>query len=57
MIKLDEMDDDPHDGIDGCSFLVGLMQKDMRQEMQFGRDLNTIGFAIYKVRTVVVFLD
>ncbi|XP_060715820.1 calpain-8 [Tachysurus vachellii] len=49
VIKLDEMDDDPHDGIDGCSFLVGLMQKDMRQEMQYGRDLNTIGFAIYKV--------
>ncbi|XP_060767389.1 calpain-8 [Neoarius graeffei] len=49
MIKLDETDDDPHDGIDGCSFLVGLMQKDMRQERQFGRDLNTIGFAIYKV--------
>ncbi|KAF5897914.1 calpain-2 catalytic subunit-like, partial [Clarias magur] len=49
VIKLDEMDDDPHDGIDGCSFLVGLMQKDMRHEKQFGRDLNTIGFAIYKV--------
>lgn len=43
------MDDDPHDGVDGCSFLVGLMQKDMRQERQFGRDLNTIGFAIYQV--------
>ncbi|XP_058237257.1 calpain-2 catalytic subunit-like isoform X2 [Hemibagrus wyckioides] len=49
VITLDETDDDPHDGIDGCSFLVGLMQKDMRQERQFGRDLNTIGFAIYKV--------
>ncbi|MCI4393332.1 hypothetical protein PGIGA_G00156190 [Pangasianodon gigas] len=50
VIKLDETDDDPHDGIDGCSFLVGLMQKDMRQERQFGRDLNTIGFAIYKYK-------
>ncbi|KAF7688289.1 hypothetical protein HF521_014295 [Silurus meridionalis] len=49
VIKLEETDDDPHDGVDGCSFLVGLMQKDMRQEKQFGRDLNTIGFAIYKV--------
>lgn len=49
------MDDDPHDGIDGCSFLVGLMQKDMRQERQFGRDLNTIGFAIYKVMTIKYF--
>ncbi|TSK67238.1 Calpain-2 catalytic subunit [Bagarius yarrelli] len=50
MIKLDETDDDPHDGIDGCSFLVGLMQKDMRKERQFGRDFNTMGFAIYKFK-------
>uniref|UniRef100_A0AAR2M6T0 Calpain catalytic domain-containing protein n=1 Tax=Pygocentrus nattereri TaxID=42514 RepID=A0AAR2M6T0_PYGNA len=49
VIKLEEVDDDPHDGVDGCSFLVGLMQKDGRKERQFGRDLNTIGFAIYKV--------
>ncbi|XP_076841257.1 calpain-8 [Brachyhypopomus gauderio] len=49
VIKLDEVDDDPHDGIDGCSFLVGLMQRDGRKERQFGRDLNTIGFAVYKV--------
>ncbi|XP_062873308.1 calpain-2 catalytic subunit-like [Trichomycterus rosablanca] len=49
VIKLDEVDDDPHDGVDGCSFLVGLMQKDTRRERQFGRDFNTIGFAIYKV--------
>uniref|UniRef100_A0A4W4HRA0 Calpain 8 n=1 Tax=Electrophorus electricus TaxID=8005 RepID=A0A4W4HRA0_ELEEL len=49
VIKLEDVDDDPHDGVDGCSFLVGLMQKDGRKERQFGRDLNTIGFAIYKV--------
>ncbi|KAL6461893.1 hypothetical protein MHYP_G00300380 [Metynnis hypsauchen] len=49
VIKLEEVDDDPHDGVDGCSFLVGLMQKDGRKERQFGRDLNTVGFAIYKV--------
>uniref|UniRef100_A0AAR2JAS1 Calpain catalytic domain-containing protein n=1 Tax=Pygocentrus nattereri TaxID=42514 RepID=A0AAR2JAS1_PYGNA len=50
VIKLEEVDDDPHDGVDGCSFLVGLMQKDGRKERQFGRDLNTIGFAIYKYK-------
>lgn len=52
VIKLDEVDDDPHDGVDGCSFLVGLMQKDTRRERQFGRDFNTIGFAIYKVTLI-----
>uniref|UniRef100_A0A674DR89 Calpain 8 n=1 Tax=Salmo trutta TaxID=8032 RepID=A0A674DR89_SALTR len=48
-IKLDDVDDDPHDGKDGCTFLVGLMQKDGRKERRFGRDLNTIGFSIYQV--------
>uniref|UniRef100_A0A4W5PCX7 Calpain 8 n=1 Tax=Hucho hucho TaxID=62062 RepID=A0A4W5PCX7_9TELE len=48
-IKLDDVDDDPHDGKDGCTFLVGLMQKDGRKEKRFGRDLNTIGFSIYQV--------
>ncbi|XP_056303933.1 calpain-8 [Danio aesculapii] len=49
MIKLEEIDDDPHDGVNGCTFLVGLIQKDGRKDKRFGRDLNTIGFAIYKV--------
>uniref|UniRef100_A0A8C2IJB2 Calpain 8 n=1 Tax=Cyprinus carpio TaxID=7962 RepID=A0A8C2IJB2_CYPCA len=49
VIKLEEEDDDPHDGEDGCTILVGLMQKDGRKDKRFGRDLNTIGFAIYKV--------
>lgn len=49
VIKLEDVDDDPHDGEDGCTFLVGLMQKDGRKERRFGRDLNTIGFAIYQV--------
>ncbi|XP_036396565.1 calpain-8 [Megalops cyprinoides] len=49
VIKLEDVDDDPHDGEDGCTFLVGLMQKDGRKERRFGRDLNTIGFAIYEV--------
>ncbi|XP_061084276.1 calpain-2 catalytic subunit-like isoform X1 [Conger conger] len=47
-IKLEDVDDDPLvEG--GCTFLVGLMQKDGRKEKRFGHDLNTIGFAIYKV--------
>uniref|UniRef100_A0A4W5PA40 Calpain 8 n=1 Tax=Hucho hucho TaxID=62062 RepID=A0A4W5PA40_9TELE len=49
-IKLDDVDDDPHDGKDGCTFLVGLMQKDGRKEKRFGRDLNTIGFSIYQYK-------
>ncbi|XP_051766892.1 calpain-8 [Ctenopharyngodon idella] len=49
VIKLEDADDDPYDGEDGCTFLVGLMQKDGRKDKRFGRDLNTIGFAIYKV--------
>uniref|UniRef100_A0A8C9U1P4 Calpain 8 n=1 Tax=Scleropages formosus TaxID=113540 RepID=A0A8C9U1P4_SCLFO len=49
-IILEHVDDDPHDGEDGCTFLVGLMQKDGRKERKFGRDLNTIGFAIYKYK-------
>ncbi|KAK9967387.1 hypothetical protein ABG768_001790 [Culter alburnus] len=49
VIKLEDADDDPYDGENGCTFLVGLMQKDGRKDKRFGRDLNTIGFAIYKV--------
>ncbi|MGH0137531.1 UNVERIFIED_CONTAM: hypothetical protein FKN15_029377 [Acipenser sinensis] len=48
IIKLLEVDDDPHDNEAGCTFLVGLMQKNCRNEKRLGRDLNTIGFAIYK---------
>ncbi|XP_028828109.1 calpain-2 catalytic subunit-like [Denticeps clupeoides] len=48
-IKLDEVDDDPYDGEVGCSFLVGLIQKEIRKEKKFGRKLNNIGFAIYEV--------
>ncbi|RXN35118.1 calpain-2 catalytic subunit-like protein [Labeo rohita] len=49
VIKLEEEDDDPHDGENGCTILVGLMQKDFRKDRRFGRDPNSIGFAIYKV--------
>nr|XP_046233881.1 calpain-2 catalytic subunit-like isoform X2 [Scatophagus argus] len=48
-IRLDDVDDEPHDGEHGCTVLIGLMQKDARRERRFGRDLNTIGFAIYEV--------
>uniref|UniRef100_A0A3Q4BDN2 Calpain-1 catalytic subunit n=1 Tax=Mola mola TaxID=94237 RepID=A0A3Q4BDN2_MOLML len=32
-----------------CSFLVGLLQKDRRRKRQEGKDMETIGFAIYEV--------
>lgn len=32
-----------------CSFLVGLMQKDRRKKRREGKDMETIGFAIYEV--------
>ncbi|KAA0712343.1 Calpain-2 catalytic subunit [Triplophysa tibetana] len=49
VIKLEDVDDDPFDGEDGCTLLVGLMQKDGRKDKRFGQDLNGIGFAIYDV--------
>ncbi|XP_056228683.1 calpain-2 catalytic subunit-like [Seriola aureovittata] len=48
-VRLLAVDDDPDDGEDGCTALIGLMQKNARRERRFGRDLNTIGFAIYQV--------
>ncbi|XP_065115686.1 calpain-2 catalytic subunit-like [Paramisgurnus dabryanus] len=49
VIKLEDVDDDPYDGEDGCTLLVGLMQKYGRKEKRTGRSLNHIGFVIYKV--------
>uniref|UniRef100_A0A3Q0RLA6 Uncharacterized protein n=1 Tax=Amphilophus citrinellus TaxID=61819 RepID=A0A3Q0RLA6_AMPCI len=49
LLHLEEEDDDPIDGKAGCTFLVGLMQKGGRQQMSLNRNLETIGFAIYKV--------
>uniref|UniRef100_A0A8C5CCL9 Calpain-1 catalytic subunit n=1 Tax=Gadus morhua TaxID=8049 RepID=A0A8C5CCL9_GADMO len=37
-------------GQSGCSFLVALMQKDRRKKRREGKDMETIGFAIYEVR-------
>lgn len=49
MVVLEDVDDDPVDGEDGCTFLLGLMQKDGRRNKRLDRNLETIGFAIYKV--------
>uniref|UniRef100_A0A4W6BVM1 Calpain-2 catalytic subunit n=1 Tax=Lates calcarifer TaxID=8187 RepID=A0A4W6BVM1_LATCA len=49
VIKLDEVDDDPDDGEEGCTFIVGLMQKNKRRMRKKGEDMETIGFAIYEL--------
>uniref|UniRef100_UPI003AB09BE3 calpain 2, (m/II) large subunit, like n=2 Tax=Centroberyx gerrardi TaxID=166262 RepID=UPI003AB09BE3 len=49
VIKLEEEDDDPEDGEAGCSFVVGLIQKNRRRMRKMGEDMNTVGFAIYEV--------
>ncbi|KAJ7987389.1 hypothetical protein DPEC_G00325980 [Dallia pectoralis] len=51
LLCLEDVDDDPLDGKDGCTFLLGLMQKDGRRNRKLGQeDLNTIGFAIYQYK-------
>uniref|UniRef100_A0A8C9ZE77 Calpain 8 n=1 Tax=Sander lucioperca TaxID=283035 RepID=A0A8C9ZE77_SANLU len=50
VVRLEDVDDDPLDGKDGCTILVGLMQKDVRQQKRLGRNLEFIGFAIYKYK-------
>ena len=50
-IQLEETDDpdDDYSGREsGCSFLLALMQKHRRRERRFGRDMETIGFAVYE---------
>uniref|UniRef100_A0A3P8VWN9 Calpain-2 catalytic subunit n=1 Tax=Cynoglossus semilaevis TaxID=244447 RepID=A0A3P8VWN9_CYNSE len=50
VIKLDEVDDDPDDGEEeGCTVIVGLMQKNKRRMRKMGEDMETIGFAIYEL--------
>ena len=53
VVRLQDVDDDA-DGEDGCTILVGLMQKDSRRNKRLGRDLETIGFTIYQVFTALV---
>ncbi|NXI88977.1 CAN1 protein, partial [Rhipidura dahli] len=51
-IQLEEVDDDrDEDGgrEPGCSFLLALMQKHRRRERRHGKDMETIGFAVYEV--------
>ncbi|XP_056292021.1 calpain-2 catalytic subunit-like isoform X2 [Pseudoliparis swirei] len=50
VVRLEDVDDDPLDGEDGCTFLVGLMQKDGRRQKRLDRNLETIGFAIYEYK-------
>uniref|UniRef100_A0A8C9SH07 Calpain-1 catalytic subunit n=1 Tax=Scleropages formosus TaxID=113540 RepID=A0A8C9SH07_SCLFO len=38
------------EGHSGCSFLVALMQKDRRRQRREGKDMETIGFAVYEAR-------
>uniref|UniRef100_A0A452TWC5 Calpain-1 catalytic subunit n=1 Tax=Ursus maritimus TaxID=29073 RepID=A0A452TWC5_URSMA len=50
-IRLEETDDadDDYGGREsGCSFVLALMQKHRRRERRFGRDMETIGFAVYE---------
>lgn len=49
VIKLDDVDDDPDDGEEGCTVIVGLMQKNKRRRRKMGEDMETIGFAIYEL--------
>ncbi|NXD18261.1 CAN1 protein, partial [Nothocercus nigrocapillus] len=51
-IHLEEVDDEGDDGSGrepGCSFLLALMQKHRRRERRYGKDMETIGFAVYEV--------
>ncbi|NWI24305.1 CAN1 protein, partial [Sula dactylatra] len=51
-IQLEEVDDDGDEGgrrEPGCSFLLALMQKHRRRERRYGKDMETIGFAVYEV--------
>ncbi|XP_068178336.1 calpain-2 catalytic subunit-like [Antennarius striatus] len=49
VIRLDEEDDDPDDGQRSCSLVVGLIQKNRRRMRKMGEDMQTVGYAIYKV--------
>ncbi|KAG7512946.1 calpain-2 catalytic subunit-like [Solea senegalensis] len=48
VIKLEDVDDEPDDGEEGCTFIVGLMQKNKRRRRKMGEDMETVGFAIYE---------
>lgn len=47
--EIDDADDDYGGRESGCSFVLALMQKHRRRERRYGRDMETIGFAVYEV--------
>ncbi|CAN9510006.1 unnamed protein product [Ophioblennius macclurei] len=49
VIRLNEEDDDPDDGESGCSLVIGVIQKNRRRMRKMGKDMQTIGFAVYEV--------
>uniref|UniRef100_A0A7N6BBK1 calpain-2 n=1 Tax=Anabas testudineus TaxID=64144 RepID=A0A7N6BBK1_ANATE len=49
VVALDQEDDEHQDGKTGCSFVVGLIQKNRRKLRKQGQDMNTVGFAVYEV--------
>ncbi|KFP75545.1 Calpain-2 catalytic subunit, partial [Acanthisitta chloris] len=53
LIKLEEEDKDPDDPEEGCTFLIGLIQKHRRKQRKMGEDMHTIGFAIYEASKAV----
>ncbi|XP_077637987.1 calpain-2 catalytic subunit-like [Lonchura striata] len=46
LIKLEEEDEDPDDPEEGCTFLIGLIQKHCQKQKKMGEDMHTIGFVI-----------
>ncbi|XP_063062016.1 calpain-2 catalytic subunit-like [Engraulis encrasicolus] len=50
VVRLCEEDDDPEDEEEGCSFLIGVIQKSRQsRRMTTRHNMHTIGFAIYDV--------
>nr|XP_041570822.1 calpain-2 catalytic subunit-like [Taeniopygia guttata] len=50
LIKLEEEDEDPDDPDEGCTFLIGLIQKHCRKQRKMGEDMHTIGFVICEAK-------
>ncbi|KAK5873271.1 hypothetical protein PBY51_018326 [Eleginops maclovinus] len=49
LVRLLEEDEDLQEGEEGCTLILGLMQRDARRERRYGGELNTIGFSLYRV--------
>ncbi|XP_053174013.1 calpain-2 catalytic subunit-like [Scomber japonicus] len=48
-IHLKDVDEYPNDGENGCTILIGLMQKNARKKKRFGQHLHCIGFYVFEV--------